>query len=302
MADSAVTANDVNIRCVTLENNDQKIHFSLTVEQPVKAVQLLTDASGLPKERIKNAMVKGAVWLNRPGSKERRLRKAKFPLKKGDKVELCYDPKILAMQAPHASCLYTDKNYSVWFKPPWMLSQGTRYGDHCSLLRIAEKENRDIEYRLVHRLDREASGLLLLAHSHNAAKLLSKLFSSNSIEKRYYAEVAGILELDNKGVELTTPLDEKSAKTEILRSTPAKSRKNSLLDIRLHSGRFHQIRRHLAEFSHPVIGDMQYGNSEEKSYSSLHLCAWRLRFLSPFSGKECTYEVPEELLPPFLRK
>ena len=214
-ADYAVTVNDVNIRCVTLENNQQTVHCRLTVESPAKAFQLLAEVSGLPKERIKHAMVKGAVWLHRPGTKERRLRKAKFKLQEGDRLELCYDSKVLAMAPPQTTCIAENNDYSVWFKPPWMLSQGTRYGDHCSLLRIAEKSNRDIDFKLIHRLDREASGLMLLAHNRNAAKLLSNLFQDNKIVKRYFAEVEGNLEIKKEGLLLTEELDEKPAKTEV---------------------------------------------------------------------------------------
>ena len=299
--DCAVIVNDVNTRCVILENNNQAVHCDLRVESPVKAFQLLADASGLPKERIKHAMAKGAVWLNQPGKKERRLRKAKFKLQPGDRVQLYYDPKVLAMTPPHTECISENTDFSVWFKPPWMLSQGTRYGDHCSLLRIVEKNNREITYKLTHRLDREASGLMLLAHNRNAAKLLSNLFQENALENRYFAEVEGILEIKKEGLMLTGDIDEKPAKTEIITSRPAKSRRNSLLDIRLHTGRLHQIRRHLSELGYPVLGDPQYGNSEGKSYTELHLCAWKISFISPFTKERCTYQVPDNLRPSFLR-
>ena len=283
-----------------MENNQQTVHCRLTVEAPAKAFQLLAEVSGLPKERIKHAMAKGAVWLQRPGTEERRLRKAKFKLQEGDRLELCYDSKVLAMAPPQTTCIAENNDYSVWFKPPWMLSQGTRYGDHCSLLRIAEKSNRDIDYKLIHRLDREASGLMLLAHNRNAAKLLSNLFQDNKIVKRYFAEVEGILKIKKEGLLLTEELDEKPAKTEVLTSRPAKSRRNSLLDIRLHTGILHQIRRHLSSLGHPVLGDPQYGNAEGKVYAELHLCAWKISFLSPFTKKECVYQIPDNLRPSFL--
>ena len=301
MAACVVTVNIVTIRCVTLGNNEQTIHCKLSVESASPAFRLLAEASGLPNERIKRAMVLGAVWLKRPGSKERRLRKAKFKLQQGDQIELCYDPKVLAMTPPHASCIVETSDYSVWVKPPWMLSQGTRYGDHCSLLRVAQKTNRDIDYKLIHRLDREASGLMLLGHTRNAAHRLSDMIHANEIEKDYFAEVEGIFEIPEKGLILDGKLDEKAATTEIVASVPGKSRKNSLLSIRLHTGRLHQIRRHLADAGHPVLGDKRYGNREGKAYTNLHLCAYRLSFLSPFTGTQCEYQMPDGLRPPFLQ-
>jgi 23S rRNA-/tRNA-specific pseudouridylate synthase len=272
---------------------------NLTVKAPAVACQLLADSSGLPKERIKHAMVKGAVWLKRPGTKERRLRKAKFKLQPDDYLQLFYDPNVLAQTPPEPVIIAEHEDYSVWFKPPWLLSQGTRYGDHCSLLRLAEKSNRDIDFKLIHRLDREASGLMLLAHNNNAAMLLSKLFQEDKIEKRYFAEVSGHPQIPEKGLQLTSPLDDKSACTEILSAYPGKTEQNSILDIQLHTGRLHQIRRHLADFGYPVIGDPKYGE-RQRGYYDLHLCAWKIGFLSPFTKELTSYQVPRDMRPSFL--
>ena len=79
--------------------------------------------------------------------------------------------------------------YSVWFKPAGLMSQGTKYGDHCSLLRLAGlffKSKRKVFP--VHRLDREASGMVLIAHDKTAAGKLSRLFRSQQIIKRYRAQ------------------------------------------------------------------------------------------------------------------
>jgi tRNA pseudouridine32 synthase/23S rRNA pseudouridine746 synthase len=298
MAAFAVTVSAVNTRCVTLENKQEQIHCNVTVETEAVACQLLTDTTGLPKERIKHAMVKGAVWLKRPGSEERRLRKAKFKLKKGDFIQLFYDAAVLKQSPPHPVRIASHDDFSVWFKPPWLLTEGSRYGDHCSLLRIVEKENPDTSYKLIHRLEREASGLVILAHNSQAAKLLSQMLQIGAMEKRYYAEVAGQPNIPKEGLHLSTPIDDREAHTEILRLHPGKTRKNSILDIRLHSGRLHQIRRHLAELGHPIVGDATYGELL-RGHFDLHLCAWKIAFDSPFSGKKTSYQIPRELRPAF---
>lgn len=281
-------------------DKQEAVHCNLTVKAPAVACQLLADTSGLPKERIKHAMIKGAVWLKRPGSKERRLRKAKFKLQPDDFLQLFYDAGVLAQTPPEPVLIAGHKDYSVWFKPPWLLSQGTRYGDHCSLLRIAEKSNRDIDFKLIHRLDREASGLMILAHNRNAAMLLSKMFQEDTIEKRYFAEVTGKPQIGEKGLKLTTPLDDKAAYTEILSTFPGKTAQNTILDIQLHTGRLHQIRRHLADFGYPVIGDSKYGTTKQRGHYELHLCAWKISFLSPFTQEKTSYQVPRDKRPSFL--
>ena len=278
----------------------EPVHCNLTVKAPAVACQLLADTTGLPKERIKHAMVKGAVWLKRPGSKERRLRKAKFKLQPDDFLQLFYDAGVLAQTPPEPVIIAEHEDYSVWFKPPWLLSQGTRYGDHCSLLRIAEKSNREIDFKLIHRLDREASGLMILAHNRNAAILLSKMFQEDKIEKRYFAEVTGKPQIGEKGIKLTTPLDDKAAYTEILSAFPGKTAQNTILDIRLHTDRLHQIRRHLVDFGHPVIGDPQFGKSLQRGHYELHLCAWKVSFQSPFTQERTSYQVPRDKRPSFL--
>ncbi len=306
MADSVVTVNDVNILYVILENkmtqNQKPLHCNITVTAPASACQLLAETSGLPKGRIKDAMIKGAVWLKREGKKERRLRKAKYALQAGDFLQLFYDPQILSQNAPEPFCIEETADYSIWFKPPWLLSQGSRYGDHCSLLRIAEKNNRDINYKLIHRLDREASGLMILAHHSKAAHLLSELFQENKILKRYFAEVWGTPAIANNGLKLTAALDEKTACTEILSLIPGESKESSILDIRLHSGRLHQIRRHLADWGHSVLGDPEYGNKgKHKKGAELRLCAWQLSFLSPFDKKEKYYQISQRFLPGYFK-
>ncbi len=299
----AETVKTVIIRYVILENKkkeQKQIHCNFTVSSPAIASQLLADTSGLPKERIKHAMIKGAVWLKQPGKKERRLRKAKFKLQTNDYVQLFYDASVLAQTPPQPTCVAGYDDFSVWFKPPWLLSQGSRYGDHCSLLRLAEKSNRAIDFKLIHRLDREASGLMLLAHNRNAAMLLSRLFQDNKIEKRYFAEVHGEPDIPAKGLQLTSTLDDKDARTEILAVFPGKTEQSRVLDIQIHTGRLHQIRRHLAELGLPVIGDKKYGEEHAGGHCELHLCAWKINFFSPFSGKQVTFQVPREIRPSFL--
>lgn len=78
----------------------------------------------------------------------------------------------------------------VWYKPAGLLSQGSKQGDHCSLLRIVEQTMNRKTF-LVHRLDREANGLMLVAHTEKLAAALSGLFQKNRIDKHYRASVAG---------------------------------------------------------------------------------------------------------------
>ncbi|HEX8948576.1 MAG TPA: pseudouridine synthase, partial [Dissulfurispiraceae bacterium] len=176
------------------------------------ACDFLAAKSGLSKGRVKDAMNKGAAWIRKKGGGMRRLRRATALPDAGDRLELYYDGKLLSVKPPAAKCLSDKRRYSVWYKPAGLLAQGTMYGDHCSLERQAElffKSAREVY--LVHRLDREAEGLMLLAHDKNAAARLSELFQKDMIAKKYRLEVLGDLAVKGKQGTIELPLDGKHA-------------------------------------------------------------------------------------------
>lgn len=246
----------------------------------------LSDRSGLSKSRVKDAMNKGAVWIQRKSGPLKRLRKATAALIPGVRLEMHYDEELLALKPPAAECLADEGEYSVWYKPAGLLAQGTMYGDHCSLMRRAEiffRLSRDIY--LVHRLDREASGIMLLAHTKNAAARLSELFRENRIEKKYRVEVLG-----NPGEAGTIdlPLDGKPAVTDYEVCSYDLTGNVSTVSVIIKTGRLHQIRRHFAMIGHPVIGDPKYGMGN-KNTEGMRLAAVSLSFPCPFRKKEVTY-------------
>ena len=278
---------------------DCTLHYRTIVREAASACDLLASSTGLAKARIKDALIKGAVWLKRPGQKEQRIRKATSPLLPGDQVELYYDPEVLSLAPPAPRLIAEEKHYSVWYKPANLLTQGTRYGDHCSLIRCAEvffKHRKEI--RLVHRLDREAFGLVLLAHTRQGAAALSDLFRRGEIEKRYRAEVHGKIGSMGEKLTLSSPLDGKEAVTIITVTAQAPESGNSSIDILLRTGRFHQIRRHLSRTGHPILGDPRYGVKGKTSDLPLQLCAYSLQFKCPFSGKIIRYSLGEASLSP----
>lgn len=265
--------------------------LELTVEsdQQGSVIELLCQQSGISKRQLKDAMQKGAVWLRKPGGKLRRIRRATTPLKKGDFVALYYDQDLLQREPPGALQLWHCQEYSVWYKPAGLLAQGNRFGDHASLLRQAEVLDplRKPVY-LVHRLDREAEGLMLLAHTQTAARRLSQLFQRQQVEKRYEITVRGRLELP--AGEITRPLDGKPAHTSYAVQVYAPDTDTSQLTVGIKTGRKHQIRRHFLSIGHPVMGDPQYGRNN-KNNAGMQLKACLLRFTCPFSNVPREFEL-----------
>ena len=268
----------------------EKFTKEITVgpDDPTTACDLLARQTGLPKGRIKDALTKGAVWLKKKTGKLHRLRRATAVMRPGNLLTIHYDAALLALIPPQPGCVSDQGHYSVWHKPAGLMAQGTQYGDHCSLLRQAELFFRpQRQVFLVHRLDREAAGLMLIAHSREAAMKLSLLFQNNQIEKSYQAEVLGNI-LSRSETSIDLPLDGKAALTEyeVLSYDPAAN--TSKVAVRIKTGRLHQIRRHFDLIGHPVMGDPRYGIGN-KNKEGLQLKADQLSFICPFAKREVVF-------------
>lgn len=258
----------------------------LTIQHTQTAVDALSDTTGLPKQRIKDAMAKGACWWTHKG-KQVRLRKAKREVKAGTRLQLFYDDAVLGRKPEQAVLIEDMGRYSVWFKPHGMLAQGSQWGDHCSLLRWVEVEcKRDCF--LVHRLDADAAGLMLIAHDSKAAGALSQCFTERSIDKQYQARVTGCLEVSDRLID--EPVEGKSARSRVTTLVNDVEAQTSLLHVAIETGRKHQIRRHLAGMGHPIIGDRLYGKA---AGVPLQLLACFLGFDCPVSGRRVEFEVFE---------
>ena len=261
-----------------------RLKHMVVPDDPATLCDLLAVHSGLSKSRIKKAMTCGAAWKARPGAKLRRVRRATTRVQSGDRVALYYDESILNRIPPAARCIRDLRAYSIWFKPANLMTQGSLFGDHASLIRQVEHffAPRRKAYP-VHRLDRETSGLLLVAHTTGAAARLSRMFASRKIQKTYRAWVLGDLRSQGATGTIDRPLDKRRAVTQyehLLYDAPSN---RSLVQVILVTGRRHQIRRHFDAIGHPVMGDPRYG-SGNKNESGLQLIAYGLSFVCPIGN------------------
>jgi len=270
------------------------LELTLPVTLPGRAVDLLAVASGLPKMRLKEAMGKGAVWLRRGGEKFQRLRRATTDVRAGDALRLFYDARILASPVPLPVCLVDYRSFSLWFKPAGLLAQGTDFGDFCSLLRLVElhfKQKRKVFP--IHRLDREVSGLVLVAHTPKDAARLSRYFAERLVAKSYLAGVRGRI-ASGETLTLAGDLDGKPSLSRCLGLVYRSELNESLVLVKPETGRLHQIRRHLATYGTPIIGDYRYGSANQ---GAIRLCAVRLALAAEGKTPALDLRLPGQYIP-----
>ena len=250
--------------------------------------EFLAQKTGLSKGRVKHALNCGALRVKKRKGGYQRVRRATASVPAGAMISFHYDDAVLTTKPPEPELVEDVREYSVWFKPPGLLTQGTEWGDHCSLLRQVELHFQNKRQVFpIHRLDRDACGLVVVAHTGYVADKLSRLFSSREVEKVYQVRVAGEMAAEEGMVE--QPLDGKDAVT--LYRKLESGHGSSLLSVRIETGRKHQIRRHLSAIGHPVLGDTLYGESAK---DGLHLCAVSLSFTCPVSGRPVNFSLQPE--------
>jgi 23S rRNA pseudouridine1911/1915/1917 synthase len=259
------------------------------------------------RSRLQQLIRDGFVRLNKSTSRPRQV------VRRGDKIDLTEPPleKIETLPERIAlEILFEDDDLIVINKPAGLVVHpGAGHREHtlvnallhhCTTLSgIGGKERPGI----VHRLDKETSGCLVVAKNDAAHRELSKQFAARTVEKIYLALVAGQLRKPTGVIEekigrhpihrermSATTLRGRAAKTEyrVVRS----SHRASLIECRLHSGRTHQIRVHLHHLGHPVLGDKVYAPRLAKNFPRQMLHAWKLGFSHPRTAEWKNFEAP----------
>ena len=203
--------------------------------------------------------------------------------------------------------LFEDTHLVVLNKPPGLLSQGEATGDENLVDWLRAYFGRNY-VGLVHRLDRNTSGLMVVAKRTKAANRLTEALQSGHLKRTYQALVEGKLDRPEEWVHwlkkdertntvrVVTPGNGKEARLTLvpLRSGGKPGAPVTLVEFTLDTGRSHQIRVQAQAQGHPLVGDRKYGSTRDYSRPALHSA--RLSFPHPMSGEVLRFEekMPEE--------
>ena len=268
---------------------------------------LARELPAFSRSRLQRLIRDQNVTLNGAGARPRDIVGA------GDRIEISEPPLEKIGSHPEAiplNVLYEDEELIVLNKPPGLVvhpAAGQREHTLVNALLyhfprlsgIGGQERPGI----VHRLDKETSGCLVVAKTDQAHRNLSAQFAERTVEKIYLALVAGKLRQTTGMIEEKIgrhPVHRKRMSVTSRQGRPAKteyrvltsSAEMSLVECKLHSGRTHQIRVHLHHLRHPVLGDKVYGGKVAKSFPRQMLHAWKLAFEHPRTGEWKKFEAP----------
>ena len=229
----------------------------------------------------------------------------KRPLRPGDVLDVG-QRLAHALLSPLLQLLYEDPFLLVIVKPPGLLTVPTTCGEHVTVQGLLNEyiraRSRNAHIHVVHRLDRESSGVLVFAKSYVTREKLKVKFAAHDIDRVYVAIIQGAMSPEEGTIRshlaedrfykvrsVEDPSEGKPAVTHY--RTERKGSRFSMLEVRLETGRKNQIRVHLSESGHPIIGDKTYG-SQVDPIGRLALHARLLGFEHPESGKVLRFEAP----------
>lgn len=296
---------------ITVDENSQDTRLDLFLSELYE---------GISRSKIQNAIKSGKVLVN---SKEK---KSSYTLKEGDKIEfenlieeseLKIEPENIPLEV-----VWEDENMAVINKPSGMLSHPTyietsgtlvnallyKYGQNLSDV------NGEFRRGIVHRLDRNTSGLLMIAKNNKTHEYLANLIKNRELTKKYHAVLVGNYPRDNDVISEPIGRNNVNPKKMAVRpdGRPSVTKLKVLerfnneatyVELTLVTGRTHQIRVHTSYKKHPVYNDTLYGAGQGKVKTDEQvLQSFYLKFAKPFSAEIIELEIePDEKLSKVLK-
>ena len=271
--------------------------MKLVVEKEGELLDYLYNHIDMPKKRIKQYLIHGSIYVN-----NNKTTKYNYPLLPGMNIVITTDQK-QAKECPF-NILFEDNHIIVVNKPSGLLTIATAKEKEKTLYHIVREylvsKNKQAKVFIVHRLDKDTSGIVVLAKDEKTKNKLQEHWNEYISLREYTAVVHGILKkkedrirqfLKETKTNLVYVSKDKDAKEAITNYKVVKEGKEySLLEITIETGRKNQIRVALSSINHPIVGDKKYGIKDDGERLYLH--ANRLKMYYPELKKELLFETP----------
>ncbi len=268
--------------------------------------------TGLSRTSIQQLIASGAIQVNGHASKPG------YALRMGD--EILVDLEVSSAEPSRAKprplpldIVYEDEDLLVINKAPGMVvhpapghSEDTLVNALLAHYPALQASDSGLRPGIVHRLDRDTSGLLIVAKNARAQAALVEQIQRHEVVKRYQALVEGVMALDQGSIDAPIGRDPRHRQQMAITATGSREARthfrvlerfarHTLLLIELETGRTHQIRVHLKAIGHPVVGDPMYGSGRVLRGSNLRrqfLHACQLQFTHPITGAQLRFAAP----------
>lgn len=292
-----------------MENREERVTFEAQEEDKGKRLDAFVSemAEDATRSYIQKLIKDG--FVNISGKK---ITKSGLKLKGNETVEVIFpeekDLELVPQDIP-IEIIYEDEAIAVINKGPDMVvhpAHGNYSGTlvNALLYRLDKLSdlNGDIRPGIVHRLDKDTSGIIVVAKTNEAHEKLAEMFKEKNLEKTYICIAKGIFKDKEERLETFIGRDPKERKRMAVVEENGKKaisnykvldegKNHSLVQVKIETGRTHQIRVHMKYLNHPILGDTTYGNSTDGVKRQM-LHAYRLKFIHPVTDKEMVVIAP----------
>ena len=284
---------------IKINNNYEDIRLD-------KALSIILESTS--RSKIQEYIDQGFILVNDKSEK------ASYKLRKDDEIFIADFPNEtydLEAEKIDLDIVYEDENIIVINKPKGLVVHPGAGNTNHTLANALKYHSDSLsslsgEFRpgIVHRLDKDTAGLMIVAKNDEAHAFLANQLSNHTLGRNYYALVLGVI-AENEG-KIIAPIgrddkyrqkmavDLRDGKHAVTNFKVMKRFANAtLVDCALETGRTHQIRVHMNYINHPVIGDPLYGKGNRKLYDDGQLLfAYKIHFIHPKTKKEMEFSVP----------
>lgn len=275
-------------------------YIEIPVREESNLMDFLLKQMGITKNRAKDLLTGRAVSVDRKLTTH-----YDTPLRPGQVVRVSRHRQNTMLLNKYVKIVYEDKDIIVIEKSEGILSMASTPKQYCVknvLDEYFEKRHFKCTAHVVHRLDRETSGLMIYAKNIETAKILEDNWHDMVYDRRYIAVLCG--KVEKEGGTIQSWLRE--SKSFVTYSSPTDNGGKlaithyhrlrytdefSLVEMKLETGRKNQIRVHMADLGNPVAGDRKYGNGRDPLHR-LALHAYRLNFYHPITREQMQFETP----------